>query len=88
MPSSTYLLFLPMKSLNEADIAVGSHGKPYLDALAADGRRQIREFARDGYVSVESNLFAFSPKRSYPSDELASGDPEYWRPAVASAVKP
>jgi hypothetical protein len=88
MPSSTYLLFLPMKSLNEADIAIETHGKPYLDAIAADGRRQVQEFARAGYVSVESNLFAFSPKMSYPSDELASSDRKYWRPAVASAVKP
>lgn len=88
MPSSTYLLFLPMKSLNEADVAVASHGKPYLDAIGADGRRQVQEFARAGYVSVESNLFAFSPKMSYPSEEVASGDPTYWKPAVASAVKP
>jgi hypothetical protein len=88
MPGSTYLLFLPMKSLKEADLAVDSHAKPYLDALGEDGRRQLREFARAGYANVESNLFAFSPKMSYPSDELASSDSIYWKPAVASAAKP
>jgi hypothetical protein len=37
---------------------------------------------------VESNLFAFSPKMSYPSDELASADPAYWKPQVVSSAKP
>lgn len=88
MPGSTYLLFLPMKSLQEADVAVDTHGKPYLDALGEDGRRQTREFARTGYASVESDLFAFNPKMSYPSKELASSDPAYWSPPAASPAKP
>jgi hypothetical protein len=88
MPSSTYLLFLPMKSLSEADVAVESHGKPYLDALGEDGRRQLREFARTGSASSESHLFAFSPKMSYASDEMAASDPSYWRPVKVSTAKP
>jgi hypothetical protein len=88
MPGSTYLLFLPMKTLEEADVAVEIHGKPYLDVVGEAGRRQLREFARAGYASVEANLFAFSPKMSYPSEELASSDPAYWKPAAASAPKP
>jgi hypothetical protein len=88
MPGSTYLLFLPMKSLKEVDVGQEIHGKPYLDALGDDGRRQLREFARSGYANVESTLFAFSPKMSYPSDELASSDPAYWKPQVVSSAKP
>jgi hypothetical protein len=88
MPGSTYLLFLPMKSLQEADIAAESHGKPYLDALGEDGRRQLREFARAGSAGVESNLFAFSPKMSYVSDEVALSDPAYWKPTGTAAAKP
>jgi hypothetical protein len=88
MPGSTYLLFLPMKSLKEADLAVDTHGKPYLDALGEEGRRQVREFARVGYASVESNLFSFSPKMSYPSEEWASSDPAYWNPPAAAPRKP
>ena len=88
MPGSTFLLFLPMKSLEEADVAVGTHAKPYLDALGPDGRRQLREFARTGYVNVESNLFAFSPKMSFPSEEVASSDPAYWNPPAAAPRKP
>lgn len=87
MPGSTYLLFLPMKTLKEADVGQEIHGKPYLDALGDDGRRQLREFARAGYANVESNLFAFSPKMSYPSKELAAADPAYWNPPVAAAPK-
>jgi hypothetical protein len=88
MPGSTYLLFLPMKTLKEADVGQKIHGKPYLDALGDDGRRQLREFSRAGYATVESNLFAFSPKMSYPSEEWASSDPAYWKPAAVAAAKP
>jgi hypothetical protein len=88
MPGSTYLLFLPMKTLKEADVGQEIHGKPYLDALGDDGRRQLREFSRAGYATVESNLFAFSPKMSYPSEEWASSDPAYWKPAAVAAAKP
>ena len=88
MPGSTYLLFLPMKTLKEADVAQDTHGKPYLDALGEEGRRQVREFARAGVASVESNLFAFSPKMSFPSEELAAADPAYWSPPAAPAKKP
>jgi len=88
MPGSTYLLFLPMKTLKEADVGQEIHGKPYLDALGEVGRRQIREFAQAGYATVESNLFAFSPKMSYPSEEWASSDPAYWKPAPVAAAKP
>lgn len=88
MPGSAYLLLLPMKSLKEADLAGDIHGKPYLDALGDDGRRQLREFTRAGYASTESNLFAFSPTMSYPSDALAASDSIYWKPAVATAAKP
>ena len=84
-PGSTYLLLLPMKSLKEADVAVETHGKPYLDALGDEGRRQGREFARAGYASVESNLFAFSPKMSFPSEEVVSSDPAFWNPPAAAA---
>jgi hypothetical protein len=88
MPASTYLLFLPMKTLKEADLGQEIHGKPYLDALGEVGRRQIREFSRAGYATVESNLFAFSPKMSYASEEWASSDPAYWKPAAVAAAKP
>ncbi len=85
MPGPTYLVFIPMKSLEEADLAQESHKKPYQDALGEEGRRQLREFTRAGIVSGESALFALSPKMSYPSKEVIAADPEFWAPKGGSA---
>jgi hypothetical protein len=87
MSGSTYLLWIPMKSLQEADLAQESHGKPYGDALGESGRSQLREFARTGLVSSETKLFAFSPKMSYPRDEWVAQDPKFWTPKTATSAK-
>jgi hypothetical protein len=88
MSGSTYLLFIPMKSLQEADVAQESHGKPYGDALGETGRQQLREFARTAMASSETKLFAFSPKMSYPSDQWVASDPQFWAPKPVAAAKP
>ncbi len=87
MPGSTYLLLIPMKSLQEADAAKESHGKAYGDALGESGRSQLREFARTGIESTDSKLFAFSPKMSYPRDEWVAKDPKFWAPKAVTAAK-
>jgi hypothetical protein len=77
-----------MKSLQEADVAQESHGKPYGDALGEAGRQQLREFARTAMASSETKLFAFSPKMSYPSDDWVKQDPKFWAPKAVAAAKP
>jgi hypothetical protein len=88
MAGNTYLLFIPMKSLQEADQAQENHGKPYQDALGETGRQQLREFARTATATSETKLFAFSPKMSYPSDEWVASDPKFWAPKAVAASKP
>jgi hypothetical protein len=88
MAGNTYLLFIPMKSLQEADLAQESHGKPYQDALGEAGRQQLRDFTRNSVVTSETKLFAFSPKMSYPSDEWVASDPQFWTPKPVTAAKP
>jgi hypothetical protein len=87
-PGPAYLIMIPMKSLQEMDAADVNHGKPYQDALGQTGRQQMREFARNAMVSSETRLFAFSPKMSYPSDELIARDPTFWKPKAVAAAKP
>ena len=87
LSGSTYLLFIPMKSLQEADVAQESHGKPYGDALGETGRQQLRDFARAGVESTETKLLSFSPKMSYPSDEWVAQDPQFWAPKTVTAAK-
>ena len=88
MTGPAYLLLIPMKSLQEADVAQESHGKPYGDALGDAGRKQLRDFARTAVESTETKLFAFSPKMSYPSDEWVAQDPQFWTPKTVAAAKP
>ncbi|MBA3317152.1 MAG: hypothetical protein H0T50_03560, partial [Gemmatimonadales bacterium] len=88
MAGSTYLLFITMKSLQEADLAQESHGKPYQDALGESGRQQLRDFARNAMATSETKLFAFSPKMSYPSPEWVARDPQFWAPKPVAAAKP
>jgi hypothetical protein len=85
MAGSTYLLFLPMKSLQEADVAQETHGKAYGDALGDAGRQQLRDFARAGMASSETKLFGFSPKMSYMDDEIVARDPLFWAPKPVAA---
>lgn len=88
MAGNTYLLLVPMKSLQEADQAQENHGKPYQDALGETGRQQLRDFARNSVAASETKLFAFSPKMSYPSDEWVASDPQFWTPKPVTAAKP
>lgn len=88
MPGSTYLLFYPMKTLQEADVFQEIHGKAYGDLLGMAGRQQLREFARTGVESSETRLFGFSPKMSYASPEWIASDPEFWTPKAVTAAKP
>jgi hypothetical protein len=88
MPGPAYLLMIPMKSFQEMDAAEVNHGKLYQDALGEAGRQQLREFARTAIVSSDSRIFAFSPKMSYPSDEMVARDPKFWAPKPVTAAKP
>jgi hypothetical protein len=88
MPGPAYLLMIPMKSLQEMDLAQEIHGKAYQDALGEAGRQQVRDFARAGIATSETKLFAFSPKMSYPSEELVARDPKFWKPKAVAAAKP
>lgn len=86
MPGPTYLIFTPMKSLADADAGL-ARMKTIQDAEGEEGQKAISKHASDGYSSLESNLFAFSPKMSYPSKEFIAADPAYWAPKPAASAK-
>jgi hypothetical protein len=48
-----------------------------------ENEKALAKLASDGYASVESNVFAFSPAMSYPSKEFVARDPEFWTPKAA-----
>ena len=93
MPSGTYLFIQPLKSLAEIDAFPQTHGDTYRNAIGDDGDKKLTELTRSGIIASETNIYAFSPKMSYPSKETIAADPEFWAPkpkapAKAPAPKP
>ena len=89
MPSGTYLLFAPAKSLKEIDKGIAG-SKAIQEAEGEEGVKRLQKIASEAYFSIESNIYAFSPKMSYVSKEFAAGDPDFWapKPKAKPAAKP
>lgn len=93
MPGPTYLVWVPMRSLEESDAAMNSM-KALQEAEGDEGQKTLQKAASSAYVFVETNLFAVNPKMSYPLKEWVDKDPAFWAPKpepkapVKSAPKP
>ncbi len=87
LPGPTFLVFLPTKSLKEVDLLLAQAPK-IQEAEGEEGVNKLQKLAADGYLSTESNIYAFSPKMSYVSKEFAAGDPDFWTPKPKPAAKP
>lgn len=86
----TFLIFQPLKSLADVDAFAQTHGEKYQAAIGESGQKKLRELAASGVISAETNLFAFSPKMSYPAPDWVAADPDFWapKPKAAPAKKP
>jgi hypothetical protein len=78
-PGPTFLVFLPMKSLSEVDAGIARAGT-LREAEGPENEKALAKMASDGYATVESNIFAFSPAMSYPAKEFVARDAEFWTP--------
>ncbi len=87
MLGPTFMVFLPTKSLQEIDASLVRSGK-IQEAEGEEGATRLQKIAADAYLSVESNIYAFSPKMSYVSKEFAAGDPDFWTPKPKTTAKP
>jgi hypothetical protein len=72
-----WLLFIPLKSLDEADqLATDREGlSKKMGAADADKFRGLVAASVD---HSQRNLFAFDPAMSYPPDSMAKSDPAFW----------
>jgi hypothetical protein len=80
----TWVVFNPMKSASEIDQSF-DQSKKFMAAMGDD----MKKFAELEAVTIESsqhNLFAFSPKMSYVSDEWIKADPDFWKPKASTAA--
>jgi hypothetical protein len=84
MPGPTFLVLVPMKSLEEID-AAQARSKTIQEAEGEENGKKLQKLASDGYLNTESNIYAFSPKMSYVAPEVASADPDFWTPKSAAA---
>jgi hypothetical protein len=89
MPGPTFLIILPMKSMAEIDAAIARAGT-IREAEGPENEKALSKMASDGYATVETNVFAFSPSMSYPAKEFVARDPEFWTPKAEgkAAAKP
>jgi hypothetical protein len=74
---NTFVLFTPMKSLDEVDTNM-MNDKKIADAVGPEQMQKMRDLASATADIVRSNLLAIDPKMSYPPDEWTKGDPSFW----------
>ncbi len=75
--SPTYLVLRPLKSLAEMDGMAASE-KAFQEALGEDGQKAMAKVFTDTVNMVENQLFAFSPKLSFPGPSVVASDPVFW----------
>jgi hypothetical protein len=86
MQTPAFMVFIPMKSLDEIDAGL-ANSKKVGDAQGEENVKKLAKMSADGYLSVETNIYAFDPKMSYPAKDFAAVDPEFWSPKPASPAK-
>jgi hypothetical protein len=82
-PTGTFLTFTPRKSLAEMDSA-----NPAMTQATADARQRIDGLVEKAVVVTSTTMYAFNPKISNPTEQMAAVDPAFWKPKVATAKAP
>jgi hypothetical protein len=75
-----------MKSAAEIDQSFGQ-SKEFVAAMG-DDMKKFTELEAATIESSQHNLFVFSPKMSYVSDEWIKADPDFWKPKASAAAAP
>jgi hypothetical protein len=84
--SNTHAFFMAMKSAREIDHNLATN-KDFVRALGADGVKKLANLSAAAIDSIEDNLFVFSPRMSYVSDDWIKADPEFWNPKTPVAAR-
>lgn len=86
MGAPTYFVLRPLASLAELD-GMEAADKAFQEALGDEGQKAMQKVFTDTVNYVENQLFAFSPKLSYPAPEVVASDPAFWTVKPAKAGK-
>jgi hypothetical protein len=88
VPEGTFLVLVPHKSVADLDIGMSDEAQ-FAKALGEAGGKELDKLSAHGVISVETNLFAVSPKMSYVSKEWRMADVDFWKgSAVMQAGEP
>jgi hypothetical protein len=74
-----FLAITPMKSLAQTDRSFAD-SKKMAAGLGESGMKKIEDLEASCVESVQTNLFIFNPKMSYPADSWIKADPDFWSP--------
>jgi len=74
-----YIVITPMKSMAEIDTAFSNLPK-FTAAMGTDGMKKLNELSASAIEESATNLFAFSPKKSYVEEDWIKEDPGFWKP--------
>jgi hypothetical protein len=75
--SPTFIVLRPLKSLAEMD-GMAAAEKAFQEAMGEDGQKAMQKVFMDTVNNVENQLFAFSPKLSFPGPNTIASDPAFW----------
>ncbi|MDE3104503.1 MAG: hypothetical protein KGK08_04945 [Acidobacteriota bacterium] len=85
-----YLGLTALKSLADADAEI-AEGKKFEAAAGEDGMKKLRDWNASTVLSVQTNLYIFNPKMSYPPPNWVAAEPDFWKAPAApkkAAAKP
>lgn len=86
MPGPTYLVFSPHKRLAEIDPATGV-GAAIQKVMNEETMKKFGALS-EGFITVETMVFAPSPEMSHLSAEWTAQDPKYWGKKAAAPARP
>jgi hypothetical protein len=81
----TYIFLTARKSASEIDTNF-QQDKQFSSVMGEDGLKRVEELEAASVESSEAQLFLFSPKMSYVSDEWIAADPDFWKPKTAATA--
>lgn len=81
-----YIVISPLKSLAEIDKGFGDN-KKFAAQMGEEGMKKLADLSASSIAEMESNLFAFNPAASYPSDAWVKSDPGFWKPKPMAPMK-
>lgn len=79
MPSGTYLIFTPRKSLSEMD-PNPAIARAVQQALGEENAKKRLKLFADSVISSETSIYAFSPAMSYVPNEWVKTGGVFWAP--------